>query len=211
VFCRHTRQQSGKQPHWLHAAYRWGLAHSNAKWLLAATDSSYVRPSAVLAHLEQLTSQGGGALQRNEVLTGACVGLSAASRAWQAVPGVVTRAFARTALRGAGKSDSQSRVKCRASPAHFVQKSTCSSRGDLDALVIGQVVGPIKDKRYSHANLGWCHALQRPGVLAGTLSAPQHLPLSRVSHAVGPLSLYTATAPATTLGLYPEQHLLSPA
>ena len=73
--------------------YRWGLAHSNATWILTVADDSFVQPSALLDYLRNL-AQTGRALRDNEALgCEACVWTP-----WHATTSVVTRTLARAAV-----------------------------------------------------------------------------------------------------------------
>ena len=60
--------------------------------------------------------------------------------------------------------------------AQFHAKRACTLHNPSEpTLVIRHVLGSRSGKQ-AHANLYWCHALDQPGVLAGTVDAPRHLP-----------------------------------
>ena len=66
-------------------------------------------------------------------------------------------------------------------------------------LVIAHVDGPQRVAKMVARNLHFCRALQQPGVLAGTLSAPRHLPHSQPKSGI---RLFATNPSAITEDLY---------
>ena len=100
------RRSKRKSP-WLWAAYRWGLARSNAEWLLDVEDDSYVYVSALLAHL-QLVAQHGHKTGDGELLrcrSGSC-SRGGAWTPWDASISVVSRVLAKAVVSATVDGDS---------------------------------------------------------------------------------------------------------